>query len=407
MSNKYIHLILGVSNAGKSSFVEAQRAKGTWKGVPVYLAHQLTDDKIKDPLLQGECVIHYNLLRPFDENVKKPEENFLKDTAIKNILKHSNRIKAYLLVAPRSVIVKRCLLRPFDEPMLKKFFYPYPFRKNFELLASINLVDLYQLWISHLTNIGIEFEIINSEESTYASLSKEGALSLLSADRTADFDADEIDKILGVNKFGYQKIELPSGKSTRGRDRSGGIALLNEDLSGKSVLDIGCAYGYFCFEAEKRNAARIVGTELKKERYIGANILKEILSSKCEFLYQDVIEFPLEEKFDVILLLNVIHHLKEPIHALRVVSRFCKEKLIIEFPTLEDSKFRATLPLGEKANTSLPLIGVSLLNREDQTFLFSEEAIRRILMEHETLFSRIDFLNSPTWKDRKVAICYK
>ncbi len=87
-------------------------------------------------------------------------------------------------------------------------------------------------------------------------------------------------------------------------------------------------------------------------------------------------------------MLNVIHHLKEPIKAIRKASILCQEKLIIEFPTLLDQKFQSTVKENNLSlQNSLPLIGVSLLNKFDQTFLFSEKAIYRILCEYDTLFT--------------------
>jgi GH15 family glucan-1,4-alpha-glucosidase len=105
--------------------------------------------------------------------------------------------------------------------------------------------------------------------------------------------------------------------------------------------------------------------------------------------------------------LNVVHHLREPVRALRMIAELCNEKLIIEFPVLSDEKFQSTLPDRQEFDPSLPLIGVSLLSEKDQTFLFSKEAINRILLEHDRLFSRIEFDQSPTSPDRCVAICYK
>jgi len=192
---------------------------------------------------------------------------------------------------------------------------------------------------------------------------------------------------------------------------------LDKDLAGKSILDIGCAYGYFCFEAEKRNAARVVGTELKRHRYIGANIIKQMTGAKSQILYENIFDTSINndsnnkesnnENFDIVLLLNVIHHLKEPIKALRMIASICTEKLIIEFPTLSDSKFNSTLSTPTSFDSSLPIIGVSLQTEQDQTFLFSPQAIERILLDHDKLFSKIEFIESPMNKERCVAICYK
>ena len=40
------------------------------------------------------------------------------------------------------------------------------------------------------------------------------------------------------------------------------------DLKGKSVLDIGCHYGYYCHEAKRRGAGKVLGVELNPPLYI-------------------------------------------------------------------------------------------------------------------------------------------
>ena len=60
---------------------------------------------------------------------------------------------------------------------------------------------------------------------------------------------------------------------------------------------------------------------------------------------------------DVVLMLNVIHHLKNPAYALRCAARLCQRVLIIEFPTLTDPKFNATVATLPPELNRLPLIG--------------------------------------------------
>ena len=69
--------------------------------------------------------------------------------------------------------------------------------------------------------------------------------------------------------------------------------------------------------------------------------------AKSQILYENIFDTSINNdsnnkesnngNFDIVLLLNVIHHLKEPIKALRMIAGICTEKLIIEFPTLSDS----------------------------------------------------------------------
>ena len=80
----------------------------------------------------------------------------------------------------------------------------------------------------------------------------------------------------------------------------------------------------------------MTGTELKAHRHIGSILAKNILNSSVKFINKNILESDYKEKFDVVLLLNVIHHLPEPFYAIRKLSEMAKEVFVLEFPTLDD-----------------------------------------------------------------------
>ena len=89
------------------------------------------------------------------------------------------------------------------------------------------------------------------------------------------YSKSQIQKMLDENDFEDQRVDLPYGLRTPGADRSATCDLvLPESLSGKTVLDVGAANGYFSFEAESRGASRVVGVELKAKRLEHAKLLK-------------------------------------------------------------------------------------------------------------------------------------
>ncbi|NEO12162.1 MULTISPECIES: methyltransferase domain-containing protein [unclassified Moorena] len=417
-SKNQIHLVMGVSSAGKSTYIESRMKNGEWNDIPVRFPVEL-NHPLRGYLLNQNCIIHYNLYRPYNNNVDHLVDDFMVDPALVKILNYRERIRAYILVAPRSELVKRCLLRTTIEPTFRKnLTHRYSPKIILDLLCRLNLTDFYKKWFLLLRQYEITFEIINSADNYLPISSISEALDLLSLEQPTHYSQQELDYIVDNNMFGHQKIEVYPNKFTPGQDRSANLIVLDQDLTGKSVLDIGCAYGYFCFEAEKRNASRVVGTEVKRHRFRGCNILKEILGKSSVFLEQDIFTDPLNEKFDIVLLLNVIHQLKEPIKALRTISQLCNEKLIIEFPTLSDQRFKSTISSSiisglqnlldrDRSDSSLPLIGVSLNSTKDQTFLFSKEALKRILVEHDNLFKEIEFKQSKISPESTIAICYK
>jgi 2-polyprenyl-3-methyl-5-hydroxy-6-metoxy-1,4-benzoquinol methylase len=226
------------------------------------------------------------------------------------------------------------------------------------------------------------------------------------------YTKEQIEQILRDERFHYHRVNLPYGLHTPGRDRSTTRDLIfPESLTGKSVLDVGSALGYFCFEAEAKGATRVLGVELDEERFRQACLLKEVIGSNVEFMKRDILEQPLTEQFDYVCFLNVIHHLDEPIRAIHQLAAITREKLIIEFPTLQDPKFRKTTRIRfPRHYDRMPLIGVSskkgTSKKPDggQTFVFTPAAISRILQDHRRLFSNIKIVDSPV-AGRKIALC--
>jgi len=225
----------------------------------------------------------------------------------------------------------------------------------------------------------------------------------------------EVERVLSNNNFEYQRVYLPHGLYTPGQDRTATRDIvLNRPLEGASLLDVGSANGFFCFEAESRGARRVLGLELMDKRFRHALALKGLLRSNVEFRKQDMLMEPLNESFDYVLLLNVIHHMPEPMRALRTLASVTHKQLIVEFPTLCDRKFRngvaPRVPLFIlRWLNSLPLIGASSLSNRgvDQSFVFSPKAIARVLTDHDKSFRSFAVLDSPMDSSRQIMIFTK
>lgn len=86
-------------------------------------------------------------------------------------------------------------------------------------------------------------------------------------------------------------------------------SLLLPPLNGKSILDVGCNEGFFCFEAIRQGAIRAVGIDqrevfIKKAKERSAS---HSMADKIDFICTDWENLP-EEKFDVVLLLSSLHY---------------------------------------------------------------------------------------------------
>jgi len=85
----------------------------------------------------------------------------------------------------------------------------------------------------------------------------------------------------------------------------------------KTVVDIGCNSGYFSFKAEKEGA-QVIGLDRENQYLIIANLIKEVIGSKA-ILREWVDGQPLPDS-DILLCLNVFHHLKDKTKFLRAIK---------------------------------------------------------------------------------------
>jgi tRNA (mo5U34)-methyltransferase len=89
------------------------------------------------------------------------------------------------------------------------------------------------------------------------------------------------------------------------------------DLTGKSVLDIGCNGGFYSIEMKRRGAARVLGVDHDEDYLRQARFAAEIAGLDIEFRQLSVYDLAaLGERFDLVLFMGVLYHLRHPLLAL-------------------------------------------------------------------------------------------
>jgi tRNA (mo5U34)-methyltransferase len=96
---------------------------------------------------------------------------------------------------------------------------------------------------------------------------------------------------------------------------------LPEDLTGKTVLDIGAWDGFFSFECERRGAARVLAIDTYAWDVHGKQgflLAHSVLNSKVESLRlaAEDLDSKTIGRFDLVLFLGVLYHLRSPITVL-------------------------------------------------------------------------------------------
>jgi tRNA (mo5U34)-methyltransferase len=89
------------------------------------------------------------------------------------------------------------------------------------------------------------------------------------------------------------------------------------DLTGKTVLDIGCNAGFYSMEMKRRGAERVVGIDSEDLYLAQARFAAEVNGLDIEFAKLSVYDVAaLGEKFDFVIFMGVLYHLRHPLLAL-------------------------------------------------------------------------------------------
>ncbi|MBV8493561.1 MAG: TIGR04290 family methyltransferase [Alphaproteobacteria bacterium] len=102
------------------------------------------------------------------------------------------------------------------------------------------------------------------------------------------------------------------------------------DLSGKTVLDIGCNAGFYSLEMKRRGAARVLAIDYDEGYLRQARFAAEVTGLDIEFRQLSVYDIgALGERFDLVLFLGVLYHLRHPLLALDLIREHVVADLFV------------------------------------------------------------------------------
>lgn len=139
-----------------------------------------------------------------------------------------------------------------------------------------------------------------------------------------------------LNRKGwYHSIQLPDGRVLEGvqsiKQLKNRIARfpVPQDLNGKRVLDIGAWDGWFSFEMERRGAEVMAVDCVDMEKFRTAH---QLLGSKVDYRVLDVDELTPKTvgRFDIVMFLGVLYHLRHPLLALERICQLTLDMALVE-----------------------------------------------------------------------------
>lgn len=102
------------------------------------------------------------------------------------------------------------------------------------------------------------------------------------------------------------------------------------DLTGKTVLDIGCNAGFYSIEMKKRGADRVLGVDFDDAYLAQAHFASEVAGTNIEFRKLSVYDVgALRERFDIVLFMGVLYHLRHPLLALDLIREHVAKDLLV------------------------------------------------------------------------------
>ena len=103
-----------------------------------------------------------------------------------------------------------------------------------------------------------------------------------------------------------------------------------QDLTGRSVLDIGCNGGFYTMEMKRRGADRVLGIDFDDDYLAQARFAAEVEGLDVEFRRMSVYDVgALAERFDVVFFIGVLYHLRHPLLALDLVHEHVTRDLLV------------------------------------------------------------------------------
>ena len=122
-------------------------------------------------------------------------------------------------------------------------------------------------------------------------------------------------------------------------------ASIPANLSGKSVLDVGCNAGLYSIQMKRRGADRVLAIDTDEKFLAQARFAAKVSNADIEFRNLSVYQVAeLHEQFDLVLFMGVLYHLRHPLLALELLHEHAVRDLLVAQSLLRGSKETMNVP---------------------------------------------------------------
>ena len=161
--------------------------------------------------------------------------------------------------------------------------------------------------------------------------------------------ADPIGRRIGELAPWFHNLHLPTGHQTAPDHPLGDYpafkwrqfrSSLPDDLTGWRALDVGCNAGFYSFELARRGA-RVFAIDADPHYLRQAHWARSLLGldERVELREMQVYDLArVDERFDLVLFLGVLYHLRYPLLALDLLAEKVDRLLVLQTLTLPDEE---------------------------------------------------------------------
>jgi tRNA (mo5U34)-methyltransferase len=107
---------------------------------------------------------------------------------------------------------------------------------------------------------------------------------------------------------------------------------LPDDVSGQTVLDVGCNAGFYSIEMKRRGAGRVLGIDSQRDLIRQAEFVRDVLGLEIDYQRKSVYDLDPARmgQFDITLALGLIYHCKHLVLALEKLFLITRRLLVLE-----------------------------------------------------------------------------
>jgi tRNA (mo5U34)-methyltransferase len=176
----------------------------------------------------------------------------------------------------------------------------------------------------------------------------------------------------------FQKWEIFPGHVTNGsKDVAEHMRRLAvpDSLRGRRVLDIAPWNGFFSFECARRGAAEVVSLGPDDPDLTGYNKVRDLLQlDNCRYVRASVYDLSAEThgRFDDVLFLGLIYHLRHPLLALDRIHDVASDRLFADSPIIDNIVFDKTISARDRndilvAGATMHRLPLAYFTKSDET----------------------------------------